>query len=359
MVSSHLILATDEKIAAMQINERGVQLKILPVAKAKLDLVRLDDLHVFKVVAASRSLRVAAIKLGISVNTVRNKVDRLEVTLGSTVFVRSREGVTLTAAGVKILEISLEMQSLRAQLPTALGNNSVGTAGEIRIGCSAGLGEFWLTPRLLQLQEILPELTVFLRNDFDQKRIHTSNNDLCISFARPTDNGAIVSKLATLHFMMYASDEYLRKFGCPASINDAQSHKFVIHDAEGLNAEAIELFVGKEATSLLQIVKVNTSYSLYWAIANGGGIGALPTYVCAVSRRVKALALPVQLKFDLWLSYDPSLKLSEPIRKSIDWLRASFDPKKYPWFSSEYVHPDDFKGKYDEADVIRFSDFFD
>ncbi|MFM2099146.1 MAG: hypothetical protein RLZZ366_685 [Pseudomonadota bacterium] len=359
MVFSHLILATDEKTAAMQISERGVQLKILPLSNAKFDLVRLDDLNVFKVVAASRSLREAATKLCISVNTVRNKVDRLEATLGSTLFVRSREGIAMTAAGVKILEFSLEMQSLRSQLPTGEGNNNLGTAGEVRIGCSAGLGEFWLTPRLMQLQELLPELTVSLRNDFDQNRIHGSNNDLCVSFSRPTDNNAIVSKLATLHFMLYASDEYLRKFGYPTSINEAQSHKLVVHEAAGLSAEAIELFIGKEASSRLPIVKVNTSYSLYWAVANGGGIGALPTYACAVSHRVKPLDLPVQLKFDLWLSYDPSLRLSQPIRKTINWLRESFDPKKYPWFSDEFIHPDDFKGKYNEADVIPFSRFFD
>jgi len=37
-------------------------------------------------------------------------------------------------------------------------------------------------------------------------------------------------------------------------------------------------------------------------VANCVGIGALPTYARAITRRVRPLDLPIRLRFELWLS---------------------------------------------------------
>ena len=255
---------------------------------------------------------------------------------------RSHDGIRLTAEGSAILEVALEMQSLGSRLQRDLGDESVVRHGRISICCSEGIGEFWLAPRLLSLQERLPRHDVSLHNDFNQTRIDPRNSDLSVGFLRPAGMDTVVSRLASLHFMVYASHDYIARNGAPTSINEAKKHRFVVHEAPGMAPDLANIFIGEAASRQIMTTRVNTSSSLFRAIANGVGIGALPTYVRTQSMQVRPLDLPIQLKFDLWLSFERSAKSSVPVRIAIDWLHECFDPQKYPWFAEDFIHPDEF-----------------
>jgi DNA-binding transcriptional LysR family regulator len=352
MVNPHLVLGAGQKTVAIQNSERPVHLVEQGLPNLNLGAIHWDDLHLFKIVSSSSSFRQAAKKLKISVNTLRARVSRLEDTLGVVLFSRSRDGIALSSDGLAILDIALEMQTLTTQLKAGGGDNVVVEHGELRISCSEGLGEFWLTPKLASLQDLLPEHVVSLQNDFDQNRIHSREYDIRVGFIKPTDQEMIVRKLATIHMMMFASEQYLAKFGTPVSINEAHGHRFILQNAPGVHSEIIKYFIGDDATKRLTITKVNTSHSLYWAIVNGAGIGALPTYARSVSKRVRPLDLPFQLKFDLWLSFDRNVQNSKPVRQTIDWLIDCFDPVQYPWFAEDFIHPDDFEAKHEATNII-------
>lgn len=352
MTLDPIILRSKRRRGAIQKAEHGVQAhEHHLIAKSFLDEVHWDDLDLFKAVAVAGSLRKAAIRLGISVNTVRARIDRLEQTLGVQLFERSREGVRISAEGTRILDVALEMQSLSSQIRAGDTTRALARPGQISISCSEGVGEFWLTPRLAALQERLPGTVISLNNDFDQHRIHTARHDIALSFARTSDPDMIVSRIATLHFALYASARYLARFGEPASLDEASDHRLVVQEAAGLNPQSLTLFIGEFEASRLSIVKVNTSYSLYWAVANGVGIGALPTYVRAISRNVRPLDLPVQLRFDLWMSYHRSSRANPVLRSTVEWLREAFDPIRYPWFSDKFIHPNEFERQLEDAAV--------
>jgi DNA-binding transcriptional LysR family regulator len=343
MVANHLILGPQAKKIGIQKFERGVQLNEHRSIDRRAKMLNWDDLNIFRAVASEQSFRKAAGKLKLAVNTVRARVQRLETSLDTTLFGRTRDGLILNADGTHVLEIALEMQAMSQRLMLGRGNNTVRKKGELKISCSEGIGVFWLAPRLHELQFLVPDLTVSLLSDFDQNRIHSRESDLCLGFLRPTDPDTIFCKLATLHFLPYASDAYLHIHGHPKSIEEAEKHRFVVHDAPGLHAETMSLFAGANTMRRMAITKVNTSYLLYRAVVNGLGIGALPTYVHAISPTVCALDIPVQLKFDLWLSYDRSVQKSQPVRIAIDWLKACFNPEKQPWFRERFIHPNKFQ----------------
>ncbi len=342
MVNGHVVLGGIKGAVATQETEQGVQaIEHVPHLE-HLGAVDWSDLHIFQEVAAAKSLRRAGQALGVSVNTVRARVARLESALGAILFARSNEGIALTVDGCDLLELATEMQTATSRLQFGRGNNAVSRNGELRICCTEGIGEFWLSPRIGELQDRLPRNTVTLQNDFDQRRINASGFDLCVGFERPTELGRIVSRLASLHFMMYASDSYIRRFGAPKSLDEGADHRVVVQAAPGLLGDAHALFVGHEMSQNMPTARVNTSYSLFRAVANGVGLGALPTYISALSQQVRPLDLPIRLKFDLWMSYDPSARKSVPVRTAIDWLQASFDVVRYPWFGDKFIHPDDF-----------------
>jgi DNA-binding transcriptional LysR family regulator len=345
MVANHLVLDSRQDFVDTQKKEQGVQQLEHNVLFERLGGVNWDDLHLIKTVAVVESFRQAAIKLGCSVNTVRARVHRLEKALDTTLFKRSREGISLSEDGLVILDVAMEMQSFSTRLQRGTGNNIVVQQGELRISCSEGIGSYWLTPRLGDLHEQLPNHVVVLDNDFDQNRIHSSDYDVRIGFAKPTDPEAIVKKLATVHQMLFASESYIAKYGMPASINDVRDHRLVLLSAPGVKSDAVSLFFGEDGARQLIAAKFNTGHSLLGAIANGIGIGALPTYARAISARLIPLDVPVTLKFELWLSFDRSGASSLPVREAINWAHRCFDQARYPWFTDEFIHPRAFEDR--------------
>jgi DNA-binding transcriptional LysR family regulator len=324
-----------------------------------MEAVNWDDLQLFRGIADSGSLRKAAAQLGLSLNTVRARLDRLEARLGTALFGRDRQGLNLTADGVAVLEIAVEMKALSNKLHRGAGNNVSLRNGELRIGASEGVGSFWLTPRLADLRAKLPDTSLVLECETDQRRIHSKNYDICLGFERPIDPDRIVSKLATFHFLLFASEEYLRENGSPVSFDELGGHKYVLQDAPGLRYDSTALFIGAQALRSLNSMTFNTSFSLYWAVINGIGIGALPTYARCISRKVHPINLPFRMKFEFWMSYDRSVLSSVPIRRAIEWLRSCFDPRFHPWFQDDFVHPDQFEDRVADSKVISLFDHLD
>lgn len=356
MVSDSVTLEDALQAEAIQNTERGVQFRASPPLRNLLDRVNWDDLHVLRNVADAVSLRRAALDLGLSVNTVRSRIARLETALNTTMFARDRHGFHITAEGRTVLSVANEIRSISAGLPAGQGNNILVRHGEIRICASEGVGTFWLTPRLPELKMSLPDIVVSLHSFVDQKQIKPGDYDIAIGFERPDDPEVIVAKLATLHFMPFASEQYIRQFGMPKNLDDMVGHQCIQQDAPGLNYDAMRFFFTTEVMKRLVSIKVSSSYSLYWAVASGVGIGALPTYAWAISKKVRPLDLPIQMKFDLWMSYSRSSRASAPVRAAIDWLRASFDAERYPWFGEKFVHPNAFDDPLGDVHVVTMFD---
>jgi DNA-binding transcriptional LysR family regulator len=345
MVANGLMLTSQQEFVDIQKKEQGVQYDEHPVLSERLNGVHWDDLQLFKTVAAAASFRQAAIKLGCSVNTVRSRVQRLEKTLCTTLFKRSREGISLSEDGLVILDLAMEMQSFSTRLELGAGNNIVVRQGELRIACSEGLGSYWLTPRLADLHARLPKNIVVLDNHFDQHQIHSRDYDIRIGFLKPTDPETIVKKLATVHQILFASETYLSRYGTPSSINDFRDHRLVLLSAPGVNSDAVNLFFGEDGARQMTAGKFNTGHSLLSAISNGLGIGALPTYTGAIAGSLVPLTIPIKFTFELWLSFDRSSANSQPVREAINWAHRCFDPARYPWFANEFIHPCNFEDR--------------
>jgi DNA-binding transcriptional LysR family regulator len=96
----------------------------------------------------------------------------------------------------------------------------------------------------------------------------------------------------------------------------------------------------------LRVMKTNVSSAHYWAVANGAGIGAFPTYACALGGSMIPLEIELRRPYDIFLSYHPGSDRIPRVRHMIDWLIAAFNPAKFPWFKDEFVHPGEFKAVY-------------
>jgi len=73
----------------------------------------------------------------------------------------------------------------------------------------------------------------------------------------------------------------------------------------------------------------------------GIGIGPLPTYIVAMGIDLIPLDIDLRHQVDIWMTYHPDARSISRVSHFIDWLRTLFDPKRYPWFGDEFIHPNE------------------
>ena len=339
--------------------ERGVHAWNVERARLAANSVDWQDLRALLAVVDSGGLRAAASHTGASVNTVRRRIDRLETATGVQVLARSSTGAVPTEAGRLFVRVAREMSF--ASLGAAVDDqtNVLVSPGELRIGCTEGLGSLWLTPRLADLCANVDGLTVSLQLDYDVVRDRSAEVDIGIAFAPPARPDLVCAKLATLHYHLFASTGYLERFGQMRSLDEYRSHRFVEQAGAGIAASLINVLVGTDRPKGFLPIRSNSALSVYWAVSSGAGIAALPTYARVVAPSLIPMEASLPLRFELWYYFHPEARQSPAIRSAVEWLKMAFEPVANPWFSDRFVHPIDFPPPREDNVVSLFGGLFD
>jgi DNA-binding transcriptional LysR family regulator len=303
-------------------------------------------------VARGGSLRAAAESQKVAVNTVRAGIARLEQALGLTLLRRGRHGSALTEAGAEVFRMADEMSSAACGPSRESLGNVLVAPGELRIACSEGTGLLWLTPRLIDLGDALPGLTVNLDLDYDLARDRSKGADIVLTFSRPANPEMIITRLATLHYMFFASEGYLRRNGTPQSLDEVRSHDMIEQVTPGVRSWLLDHVLGSDRPPEGVRLRTNSSLAQLSAVANGGGIAPMPTFVRAIAPGIIPIDPPLNLRFDLFCTYHGSARGSPAIETALAWLRELFDGRAQPWFRSEFVHPLEFPRHDEPARVV-------
>ncbi|CAN5225078.1 LysR family transcriptional regulator [soil metagenome] len=343
--------------SVIQNGTKSVAEKAAPACRAGwLDRLSWDNLRLFLVVAEAGSFRAAANTAGVSLNTIRTKIERLERQIGGSLFRRSVEGVTLTQDGHELMSITREMRALGRTTERVQRGSSSPRNSQVRITATEGVGTFWLIPRLVDFQSSNPDIRMDLNCEMKASDVLFRDVDIAVQLVPPVSPDLIVQRVATLHLMPFASESYLRAYGTPTSIMDAAKHKLVWLEADQIASDLLSAFLDPEVRESIINVKTNTSSAHYLAVAKGAGIGFLPTYACTLSKSTRPLDIGLHLRRDVYLVHHPDAIRFPEVRKALEWLKDSFDKAKYPWFADEFVHPHEFETRFGDNVVVSMFD---
>jgi len=220
-------------------------------------------------------------------------------------------------------------------------------AGEVRVAVTEGLGTFWLAPRLVEFQQSFPNILVDLHCAMRSADVSRHEADVAIHLSKPAVPDVKVVRLGRIHLMFFASQKYIETYGAPRTADELVKHPLVMQVADQTAAkEAFEDWFPGYSQKELLVMKTNVSSANYWAVANGAGIGVFPTYACALGGKIIPLEVELRRPFDIWLSFHATSGRIPRVRHMIDWLVEAFNPKRFPWFKDEFVHPSEFKAVY-------------
>lgn len=307
---------------------------------AKFHQLSWDDLRVFLSCARLGSFRKSATELHMSSSTVVRRIERLETALGLRLFDRLPDGVALTSEGQNILESARNMENAVNDVARVHAGSDPLERGNVTISITEGIGTYWVMPHLVDFQRHEPQISVNLCCAMESADVLRLEADMAIQFTRPTSPNLIVAKLGRLHVHAFASQEYLNNYGTPHTPDDLANHKFVQQVAPQLDDSAMASGFNLESITDLVSIRTNTSTAHFYAVEMGAGIGVLPTFAVALKAPVVPLDIAQRHYLDIWLTFHPDIKKIPRKAKMIEWVKQIFDPKIYPWFRDEFIHPD-------------------
>jgi DNA-binding transcriptional LysR family regulator len=302
-----------------------------------------EDLRVFLAVGRHMSFRAAADELGLSFNTVRRHVERLEHASKLVLLARHANGVEPTREGRELLASARIMEEAAAHISRMQSGATSVISGRVQISVTEGLGTYWLVPRLIPFQRNHSKIVLDVNCTFRAPDVARMEADIAIQLGPPRQAGLKAVRLGIMHVMPFASPEYLRTYGTPKTLRDVENHKIVEQLSPQLDVSAVDrLFPNKKREGFVAL-STNTSTAHLWAVIRGAGIGMLPTYLSWLGARIVPIDLDLRVRHEIWLSYHPDAKRQRRVALAIDWIKDCFSSGKFPWFADEFLHPNDLR----------------
>ena len=143
----------------------------------------LSALKAFEAVTRTGSFRAAARDLGLAPSAISHAVRSVEISLGTTLFLREKRAIRLTEEG-EILALHVERGFGELQL----GVSNVSSRGKprlLRLHCAPSFAAQWLVPRLRRLLQDVQGLEVRIAAGTDYARFMADEFDADIVYGLP------------------------------------------------------------------------------------------------------------------------------------------------------------------------------
>ncbi len=283
-----------------------------------------DKLRIFHAVADAGSFTHAGHELALSQSAVSRQISALETDLNVPLFHRHARGLILTEQGEVLYRTAHDVFTKLAAAKTRLMDSKEKPSGELRITTTVGLGSVWLTPRIKEFTELFPQISVTLLLEDRELDLSMREADVAIRLRRPTQPDLIQRKLFVVHHHVYASTDYIKKYGIPKSIDDLDKHKILTFgQAPGYltTINWLERAGRAEDNPRPVALRVNNAYGLRRAVQAGVGIASLADYIVAADSNLVQIDLPIELpEFDSYFVYPEELKETKRITAFRDFI---------------------------------------
>lgn len=304
---------------------------------------RLRCLQIFAEVARSRSFVRAAWQLSVSKATVTKHVAWLENTVGSQLLNRNSKQVSLTEAGLRVLEGAQDLLERYERLEADVRDSVNLPRGSIRVGTPPAFGIHHLMPVVSRFNERYPDIEVGVVLDDGRMDLLSEGLDLSIRIAPQLEDAAYIAyPLMKAPQVLVASAAYLARAGHPRSVEDLQRHNCLVHTIK--SAAGVWRFNGDPPLEVRVrgMVRSNIGEALKKAALLGAGIAVHPYYM--VSEELRSGALEVVLpqhtpqELDIYAVFSTRRNMPVRVRALLEFLKewAAHPP---PWAQAQPAAP--------------------
>lgn len=282
-----------------------------------------DKLRIFHAVADAGSLTHAGDVLHLSQSAVSRQIRALEESLSATLFHRHARGLILTEQGELLFDATRAMSKRLDATAARIRDSEDEVFGDLRVTTTTGFGTLWLAPRLPHLFEKYPDLNVALMLEERVLDLPMREADVAIRMKEPSQADLIRKKLMTIRMQLYASAEYLEKYGTPETVSDLSDHRLISQNPNtpqvSAGASLISMLFANDVKSALT---VNNYFGVLQGVIHDLGIGVLPDYVTHdFPDLVRVLPELSSAEVPVFLAYPEELRHSKRIAAFRDFVQ--------------------------------------
>ncbi|MEZ9355585.1 LysR family transcriptional regulator [Vibrio breoganii] len=187
-----------------------------------------NQLVAFQTIVEEGSIRGAARKLEMTAPTVSQSLKLLEANVGLTLFNRSTRRMDLTDAGALLYERTKEALSSLSNALESVNELSETPSGIVRITVPRFVYQVYLRPIYAEFCAQYPDIQLEISVSDAAVDIVREGFDLGIRFGDKVQPDMVAKKLTEpMKGALFASSDYLKKYGTPTSIEELKNHKYV------------------------------------------------------------------------------------------------------------------------------------
>lgn len=282
-----------------------------------------DEIRTAFQVARVGTVSGAAEVLGVHHATVIRHVDALEARLGTKLFQRHPRGYTPTEAGSQLLAVGQATEEQFSQLAARISGAGEEVTGELVITSLPGLSGY-VMPALAKLITTHPSLRIRYLTDQRVFRLEYGEAHVAIrGGARPTEPDNVVQPLGVNLYALYATTEYLDRFGFPQTLADLKDHRFVGTDSADSRAPFYRWLIATQPPESI-VFRTNGPDSILAAILAGIGIGFQPVIEAQNNPDlVRVLGLLPEWESPLWLVTHIDLHRTHKVQAVLSVLKGA------------------------------------
>ena len=266
------------------------------------------------------SLSAAAARLNLSQPTLSRHIRELEALIQGRLFVRSRQGLQLTALGLELVEPARAMADAAAQISARLSGAGAETRASVRVTASQYMATFWLPEILVAFQARHPHIQIELVANDQTHNLLRREADIAVRMFRPTQDSLITRHLGHIDLCMLTTRAYLATRTPPQTPEDLRAHRLIGDDQRTLIIDGLRAYglrFGPDDFAL----RCDDQVTALHLIAAGGGIGFGQARLA--ERFPNLIALPIgdgAPKLPLWLTAHEDLRSNRAVRRLYDFL---------------------------------------
>lgn len=291
---------------------------------------RLRAIEIFTEVARGRSFSAAALRLGMAKGNVTKHVAWLEELLGAQLLTRTTKSVSLTEAGLSLLEGGQDLLDRFELVGEAVRGAVKAPKGTIRIGTPPSFGAVHLVPMITAFSATHAGIQFAMHLDDGRVNIAEEGLDLSLRIAPSLkDTSLIAQKLGSVPQLLVASPAYLAAKGEPLAPDDLAWHDCLVNALKSPTSFwTLTGPDGKQAVRVSGSLRCNFGEPLRHAALLGQGISMHPNYMVAedIEQRRLKVVLPAwrPTGLDVYAVYPSRRNMPGRVRLFIEFLRERF-----------------------------------
>ena len=284
-----------------------------------------DKLRIFHAVAAAGSFTHAGEKLNLSQSAVSRQISALEESVRAPLFHRHARGLILTEQGELLFNTVRDVFDKLAFVESQLAETKERPSGLLRVTTTVAFGSVWLVPRLRDFADAYPDVQVSVRVDDRELDLGMREADCAIRMHPPRQADLIQRHLLSVHVHVFASPEYIKKFGAPKSAADLDKHRIIVYGDDPNppfpNVNWLLEVGTSSGKKRVPTLMVNNISAILRAVENGIGIAAFPDYIAQQSTKIQQVLPELEgPTYEAYFVYPEELRSSKRIAVFRDYL---------------------------------------